>query len=83
MPSSSRTRVVAGGTTPSVLLPVKVRPDLRQRFKVAAAEEGTTYAGLIERWLDERDRRIAAQRRAQAHPLHRPAASAYPGGGQR
>ncbi|AYP70052.1 hypothetical protein I5G62_gp66 [Mycobacterium phage CRB2] len=70
----ARGTVVIGSTaTPTVLLPVKVPPDLRQRFKVAAAEEGTTYAGLIELWLDERDRKRQRAAARQAHPLHQPA----------
>jgi hypothetical protein len=64
-------------------MPVKVTADLRRRFKVAAAEEGMTYAQLIGMFLDQRDARLERQRRTQAHPLHRPAASIYPGGGQR
>ena len=68
----------------TVLLPLKVTPDLRKRFKLRAVENDLTYAELIERWLDADDARIARQRRAQAHPLHQPAPgphSAYPSGG--
>jgi hypothetical protein len=85
MSSSNRTRVVAGGTgngtVQRVLLPVKMRVDLRKRFKLAAVAEDKTYAELIEAWLDERDARLERDRRRQVHPFHRPAASAYPGGG--
>ena len=66
----------------TVLLPVKMPPDQRKRFKVACAEEGLTYGELITELLDRRDRALAQQRRVQAHPLHTPKRkSAYPGGG--
>lgn len=48
-----------------------VTPDLRKRFKAAAAQEGMTYAEMIEFWLDERDKRLENQRRQQNHPLAR------------
>ena len=55
------------------LVPVKMTDAERTRFKVACAEEGNlSYAGLILKLLDERDRRLERQRRAQAHPFHRP-----------
>lgn len=86
MPSSNRTRVVAGGTSnldaQRVLLPIKMRRDLRKRFKLKAVDNDCTYAELIERWMDQDDARLDRARRAQAHPLHRPPASAYPGGGR-
>ena len=65
------------------MLPVKMTDDERRRFKVACAEEGLSYAGLVIALLNERDKRLERQRRAQAHPFHRPStpASAYPGGG--
>ena len=65
-----------------VLLPVKMTPDQRKRFKIACAEENRTYGDLIMLLLDRRDRALAQQRRAQAHPLHTPK-SAYPGGSHR
>ena len=66
----------------TVLLPVKMVPEQRRRFKAACAEEGQTYAEFIIEQLDKRDRALAAHRRAQAHPLHQPTRkSAYPGGG--
>ncbi|UXE04438.1 ribbon-helix-helix DNA binding domain protein [Mycobacterium phage Funsized] len=69
-------------TGPRVLLPIKMHPDLRKRFKLKAVEQDLTYAELIEKWMDEEDRRLEQSRRAQAHPLHRPGpASIYPGGG--
>lgn len=83
MPPSTRTRIARPGHVALVLLPIKIRPDLRRRFKVKAAEAGLTYAQLLEQWMDQDDARLERQRRAQAHPLHRPAASIYPGGGQR
>lgn len=73
-------------TEPLLLLPIKLTADQRQRFKVACAEEATTYAGLIMQMLDERDKKLNRQRAAQVSPLH-PArrasaapTSAYPGG---
>lgn len=70
-------------TGPRVLLPVKLHPDLRKRFKLRAVEEDKTYAELIEAWLDADDARIARQRRSQVHPLHRPdePKSMYPSAG--
>ncbi|QHB37374.1 hypothetical protein I5G58_gp072 [Mycobacterium phage BirdsNest] len=62
-------------TRPVPTKPIQVKgmtDDLIRRFKVAAAEEGTSYAGLIEQWLDARDRAAERQRARQAHPLHRP-----------
>jgi hypothetical protein len=55
------------------MLPVKMTADQRQRFKVACAEEGLSYAGLVLKLLDERDAKLARRRAAQAHPFHRPA----------
>ena len=82
MATSSRSRIGRPRGPATVLLPVKVRPDLRQRFKVRAAQEGLTYAQMIERWLDADDAKLARQRRQQVHPLHRPdePRSAYPSG---
>lgn len=85
MPPPTRTRMARPGQVALVLLPIKIRPDLRQRFKVKAAQQGMTYAQLLEQWMDQDDARLERQRRAQAHPLHRPndAKSIYPGGGTR
>lgn len=60
------------GSTKHLLQIKGASPELKRRFKVAAAEEGTTYAGLIEQWLDARDRAAERARARQAHPLHRP-----------
>ncbi|URC18174.1 ribbon-helix-helix DNA binding domain protein [Mycobacterium phage Zenteno07] len=57
---------------PKVVMPMKCRASLRQRLKVAAAEESMTYAELLTSLLDERDRKIERARARQAHPLHRP-----------
>lgn len=57
---------------PKVMLPVKMTPDQRKRFRVVCAEAGKTYGDMIVFLLDERDRKLAYQRRQQAHPLHRP-----------
>ena len=54
------------------LLPIKCSLDLRKRLKVAAAEEGLTYAECIWHLLDVREDRIKRQQRAQPSPLHRP-----------
>ena len=67
-------------SAPAPSRPVPTKPiqvkgmtdELIRRFKVAAAEEGTSYAGLIEQWLDARDRAAERARARQAHPLHRP-----------
>ncbi len=71
------------GRAPRVILPIKMAPELRHRLKVAAAEEGTTYAGLFQMFLDQRDAKLRRQRAAQVHPLHQPRdepKSAYPSG---
>lgn len=60
------------------MLPVKMTPEQRQRFKIACAEEGLSYAGLVLQMLDERDRRKERARQRQAHPLHRPAPEQAP-----
>ena len=67
-------------TPASILVPIKMAPDLRQRFRLAAVADDMTYAQLIERLLDEREEKLSKARAKQAHPFHRPA-SAYPGGG--
>ena len=65
-----------------VLIPVRVTPDLRKRFKTACAEAGQTYGEWIEEQLNKVEARKRAQQRAQAHPLHQPTRkSHYPGGG--
>lgn len=69
-----------------VLLPIKMTSDLRRRFRMVTAAEDTTYAGMIEVWVNDYHARIERQRRAQAHPLHQPSTDAksdYPGGGVR
>lgn len=55
-----------------LLMPIKCSLDLRQRLKVAAAEDGETYATMIWRLLDMRESQRARQRRAQPSPLHKP-----------
>ena len=67
-------------TAKTILVPVKMTPALRKRFKQAALDDDMTYAQLIERLLDEREEKLSKARAKQAHPFHRPA-SAYPGGG--
>jgi hypothetical protein len=58
---------------PTKIMNVKgLTPVLYHRFRIAAAEEGLSYAGLIQMLLDARDARIKRQRAAQASPLHRP-----------
>lgn len=55
------------------MVPVKMTVEERARFKVACAEEGNlSYAGLIIKFLDERDARRERARSRQAHPFHRP-----------
>ncbi|AXH48050.1 hypothetical protein SEA_MORTY007_67 [Mycobacterium phage Morty007] len=44
-------------------------PEDRTRFKVAAAEDGLSYADLISSLLDLRDDRNRRRRAAMAHPL--------------
>ncbi|AYP70050.1 hypothetical protein I5G62_gp64 [Mycobacterium phage CRB2] len=61
---------------PPILVPIKMRPDLRRRFRVRAVQADMTYAQLIEHWLDAEDRREARAAARQAHPLHRPAPEA-------
>uniref|UniRef100_A0AB39AL55 Ribbon-helix-helix DNA binding domain protein n=1 Tax=Mycolicibacterium phage phi1_186018 TaxID=3236641 RepID=A0AB39AL55_9CAUD len=67
-----------------LLVPVKMLPDQRRRFKAMCAARDMTYEEMIIVWMDKEDaleRRKAAQ---QKHPLHQPKqASFYPGGGQR
>lgn len=57
---------------PTKLIPVKGTPTLQRRLKIAAAEDGKTYAQLITEWLDTRDQNIRRRRAAQPSPLHRP-----------
>lgn len=59
----------AAGT---LLVPIKGSADLRRRLKIAAAEDGLTYAEMLWALLDIRDDRRARQRRMQPSPLHRP-----------
>lgn len=65
--SSKPRRVV-----PTKLIPIKGTPELHKRLRIAAAEEGVSYAELLTRWLDRRDANIKRQRAAQPSPLHRP-----------
>lgn len=67
---------------PTVLLPVKMTPEQRKRFRMVCVEHGKTYAQMIVELLDERDARLARAQRQQAHPLHRPntPVSSYPSG---
>ena len=65
---SSKPRMV----TPSKLIPIKGSTELHRRLRIAAAEEGVSYAELLTRWLDRRDANIKRQRAAQPSPLHRP-----------
>lgn len=51
---------------------LRLTREQRRRLRVAAAEEDLSYAGLVMRFLDERDARVARQRAAQVSPLHRP-----------
>ncbi|QHB37802.1 hypothetical protein I5G63_gp061 [Mycobacterium phage Imvubu] len=85
MSTRSRTRIASPGKVLTVLLPIKIAPDQRQRFKVKAAQHGKTYAEMLQTWMDQDDARLERAQRAQAHPLHRPneAKSIYPGGGTR
>ncbi|AER48980.1 hypothetical protein SEA_DONNY_68 [Mycobacterium phage Donny] len=53
------------------LMPIKGSLELRKRLKIAAAEDGLTYAEMIWALLDIRDDRRARQRRMQRSPLHR------------
>jgi len=74
-PARSPARRAPGSRHPAygeLLLPIKCSDDLRRRLKVAAAEDGHTYATMIWALLDMRDDRRARQRRAQPSPLHRP-----------
>ncbi|QGH75314.1 ribbon-helix-helix DNA binding domain protein [Mycobacterium phage Quesadilla] len=66
--------IAAGAAT--ILVPIKMRPDLRKRFRVRAVERDMTYAQLIESWLDEEDRKLERARQRQAHPFHRPSPEA-------
>jgi len=64
---------------PKVMVPVKMTLEQRTRFKVACAEEGVSYADLVDKLLDEREAKRQRQQRQQAHPLHRPATSPFAG----
>lgn len=55
----------------TLLIPLKGSPELRQRLKIAAAEDGLTYAEMLWALLDVREDRRAKQRRMQRSPLHR------------
>ena len=64
------------------MLPVKVTPEQRKRFKAMCAEAGQTYGEWITEQMGKVEARKRAQQRAQAHPLHQPTRkSHYPGGG--
>jgi hypothetical protein len=66
-----RTRKLHRGVP--TLIGVKGDDYLRQRMRVAVAEGGYRgYADLIADLLDEREKRLERQRRAQPSPLHRP-----------
>ena len=65
-----------------VLIPVRMPPDQRKRFKTLCAEAGATYEEWIIEQMNRVEARKRAQQRAQAHPLHQPTRkSHYPGGG--
>lgn len=51
---------------------IRVTAEERRRIKMAALEEGLSYAEMVIALLDERDARLERSRRQQAHPLHRP-----------
>lgn len=70
--AASRSTSNATGIVPIKLIPVKGSAHLHRRLKIAAAEDGMTYAELISHWLDERDARNRQLRQTQAHPFHRP-----------
>lgn len=56
-----------------VLIGVKGDDYLRQRMRIAVAEDGYRgYADLIGALLDDREKRKERQRKAQPSPLHRP-----------
>lgn len=55
-----------------MLIPVRVTPDVRHRFKLEAAKLGLTYSELIERMLDTRRELERRERAKQPSPLHRP-----------
>lgn len=67
-----------------VLLPIKISPDLRRRFRTMASSKDMTYEQLIKYLLDKYDGTLARQRaqKLQPSPLHPPRRkSHYPGGG--
>lgn len=55
-----------------VPVPLKLKPEVRRQFKVAAAEEGMTYSQLLAHLLEMRASRSTAQKATMASPLHRP-----------
>lgn len=57
---------------PTLLLPIKVPPDLRKDFRMMAVNEDMTYAQLLRFLVDERNKTLERQRRGQVHPFHRP-----------
>lgn len=66
------------------LVPVKMLPDQRKRFKTMCAGRDLTYEQQIIAWMDQDDARERRAQARQAHPLHQPKqASYYPGGGSR
>lgn len=66
---------------PTVLLPVKMTPEQRIRFKVICTDHGKTYAGMIVEWMDNYEQSLKAKKAGQVHPLHIPTGpvSIYPG----
>lgn len=64
------------------MVPLKMTPEQRKRFKTLCAAEGGSYADWVVKRMDAEEAKLERARRAQAHPLHQPTRkSAYPGGG--
>ncbi|AKF14326.1 hypothetical protein SEA_VINCENZO_64 [Mycobacterium phage Vincenzo] len=66
-----------------LLVPVKMLPEQRKRFKVMCAAQGVSYEEKIVQWMDNEEANARRKAARQAHPLHQPKpASYYPGGGR-
>ncbi|UYL88171.1 ribbon-helix-helix DNA binding domain protein [Gordonia phage Evaa] len=60
------------GTQPRAgeqMFTIRAPRDLRRRLKTVCAEEGKSYAELLEMLLDERDAKLARRKAQQNHPL--------------
>jgi hypothetical protein len=63
-----------------VLLPIKIMPHARNRFRAVCVTEDKTYAEMLDELLDVYEDRQKRQLAMQKHPLDTRPISGYPGG---